>query len=75
MVVVFGVLVVQWLTFGSNETKRTSHQSPVNNNVASSQMAFAASRTMPETINTHCKESRQASNGEIDFATMPETFR
>lgn len=75
MIVVFGVLVVQWLTFGSNEMKRKSNQPPVANNVASSQMAFAASRTMPETINAHCKESRQASDGEIDFVTTPETFR
>ncbi|KAF2999459.1 hypothetical protein E8E13_008096 [Curvularia kusanoi] len=54
--VVLGVLVVQWLTFGSTETNDMSCEEAAANNFTNSAAALS-SLTVPETINTQHKPS------------------
>ncbi|EUC40290.1 hypothetical protein COCMIDRAFT_41354 [Bipolaris oryzae ATCC 44560] len=57
--VVFGVLVVQWLTFGSHESEMNLNQPP-----------GPANRTMSDHITISTKESRQEAEHNISFITM-----
>lgn len=72
LAVVFGVLVVQWLTFGSRELVTNSDQPPSASNLAHSQMEYTGSRAMPQSLNTYTKESTQFSRCDISFITRPE---
>ncbi|EMD58351.1 hypothetical protein COCSADRAFT_104066 [Bipolaris sorokiniana ND90Pr] len=72
--VVFGVLVVQWLIFGSHEPDMNFNPPPSHANLANLRMAYIDNRTMPERINISTKESRPESKCDIDFITMPENF-
>ncbi|XP_014554533.1 hypothetical protein COCVIDRAFT_104852 [Bipolaris victoriae FI3] len=72
--VVFGVLVVQWLTFGSHEPDMNFNPPPGAANLTNLHMAYAANRTLPERINTPTKESRPESRCDINFITMPRNL-
>jgi hypothetical protein len=54
--VVFGVLVVHWLTFGSNKTNPDPRRGDAATNLTGSAAAFA-NPTLPETSRAHSKGS------------------
>lgn len=70
--VVFGVLVVQWLTFGSYEPDLAFNQPFGLANVANSQIAYAADHSMPERINIPNQKSGMESRCAMNFITMAE---
>ncbi|USP74656.1 hypothetical protein yc1106_01930 [Curvularia clavata] len=72
--VVFGVLVVQWLTFGSHEPATNSNQLPRVANLADSQMVYPPSRPKPESSKLYTKEPKRVSRCDMSFITKPENL-
>jgi hypothetical protein len=56
-VAVFGVLIVHWLTFGSNKTNADPRRGATVTDLTGSTAAFA-SLTLPETSKAHSKGSK-----------------